>query len=147
MLSSCASSPPVLAEKGTEIRRGSAFRGATLLIWRDEKNFVRFDRASLFRDNNTRDFAYLHVYQDGNRTAEATENLKIPKQPCWLKLTRTGEQIVASFSQDEGKSWFEFPPQTAKLKEPLKVGVAALNSSNKPFEARFERLIVAPASK
>jgi len=138
---------PVLAEKGTEIRRGSAFRAATLLVWQDEKNFIRFDRASLFRDNNTRDFAYLHVYQDGKRTAEATQNLKSPKEPCWLKLQRRGEEVVASFSQDEGKSWTDFPPQKAKLTEPLKVGVAALNSSNKPFEARFERLVVAPAER
>ena len=138
---------PVLAEKGTEIRRGSAFRAATLLIWQDEKNFIRFDRASLFRDNTTRDFGYLHVYQNGKRTSEATENLRSPKEPCWLKLQRRGEEIAASFSQDEGKTWTDFPPQKAKLNDPLKIGVAALNSSNKPFEARFERLVLAPPQK
>jgi regulation of enolase protein 1 (concanavalin A-like superfamily) len=137
----------VAAEKGTEIRRGSAFRAAALLLWQDEKNFIRFDRASLFRDNKRRDFGYLHVYEDGKRTGETTQDLTAPAQPCRLKLQRRGEEIVASFSQDDGKSWNELPPQKAKLKEPLKVGVAALNSSNKPFEARFEGLIVAPTAR
>jgi|SRR5688572_27744747 len=138
---------PVVAEKGTEIRRGSAFRAATLLIWQDEKNFIRFDRASLFRDNKRRDFGYLHVYQDGKRTGETTRDLTAPAQPCRLKLQRRGEEIIASFSEDDGKSWSEMPPQKAKLIEPLKTGVAALNSSSKPFDARFDGLIVAPTAR
>ena len=132
----------VLAEPGTEIRRGSAYRAAALVVWQDDNNYVRLDRGCLFRQGNTRHFCYLHVYQNGKRTVDVTETLADATKPVDLKIEAKGGNVTASFSQDGGTTWKSFPRRPARLGEKRKAGVAAINSSNKPFVAEFESLRV-----
>jgi regulation of enolase protein 1 (concanavalin A-like superfamily) len=138
----------VLAEQGTGIARSgtsSAYRAGTLLIWHDANNFVRLDRGCVARDGKTTFTAYYHVFKDGNRVTELSRIVK--DQPTSLRLARRGTRIEAAFSQNEGRSWTSFPPQTLDLPARVKVGVAALNATNKPFSAEFERLAVSLTSQ
>lgn len=131
---------PVVAEAGTEIRRGSAYRAAALVLWQDEKNYVRLDRGCLFRQGSVRHFCYLHVYRDGKRTVDLTETLRDIDKPVDLKLEAKRGNVTASFSPDSGTTWKSFPRKPARLGDKPKAGVAAINSSNKPFVAEFGSL-------
>ena len=114
------------------------------MIWQDENNFVRLDRAGMHKAGTRYHQTYYHINQDGKRTVQLSQAL--PDQGSWLKLERRGGTIIAGWSVD-GTSWQTYPVQNAKLTDKVKVGVAALNSSTKPFVATFEGLAVTPAGK
>src|SRR5688572_5897260 len=50
------------------VKAAKGFRAATLLIWQDDKNFVRLDDACTTRPGHPLFFAYYHVFTDGKRT-------------------------------------------------------------------------------
>jgi regulation of enolase protein 1 (concanavalin A-like superfamily) len=71
----------------------------------------------------------------------ATSGMKNGDNSNRLRLSRRGDEINASFGPD-GVRWTSFPTLTAKLKDRIKVGVAAINSSTKPLTAELEGLEV-----
>jgi regulation of enolase protein 1 (concanavalin A-like superfamily) len=135
----------VMGEKGAEATgRDVAFNAATLVIWQDENNFVRLDRAGMHKAGTRYHQTYYHINQDGKRTVQLSQGL--PEEDSWLQLQRRGSKITAGWSVD-GTTWKTYPVQDAKLADKVKVGVAALNSGTKPFVATFEDLKLTPAEK
>jgi regulation of enolase protein 1 (concanavalin A-like superfamily) len=133
----------VMGEKGAEAPgRDVAFNAATLVIWQDENHFVRLDRAGFHKAGKPNHQTYYHVYLDGKRTVQQVRPLAV--KDSWLRLERKGGKITASWSQD-GKAWQSYPEQDVKLADKVKVGVAALNASSKPFAASFEEFKLTPA--
>ena len=57
----------------------------------------------------------------------------------WLRVERAGEKLTTSISHD-GKEWSETGVLTAKYPNAVRVGVYAVNSSDKEFVAKFEEL-------
>lgn len=114
------------------------FRSGTLLIWQDDKTFIRLDSACAHRGGSTFDFyCYLHVFKDQERLVN--EQLRpLKDQPTDLRLERRATRIMASFSQDGGKTWKAFGEKTVDLPRKLKVGVAAVNGTNSPFTVTLE---------
>lgn len=114
------------------------FRSGTLLIWQDDKTFIRLDSACAHRGGSTFDFyCYLHVFKDEHRLVN--EHLRpLKDQPTDLRLERRHTKIVASFSQDGGKTWKSFGKKTVDLPRKLKVGVAAVNGTKSPFTVTLE---------
>jgi regulation of enolase protein 1 (concanavalin A-like superfamily) len=135
----------IAAEKDTAIpglASSAAFRAASLLIWQDENNFVRLDRAGMYKDGKHWSFCYYHIFKDGERTVQESKTLKdIATQ---LRLERRNGKIIASSSQDDGKTWQMFQRKSVELPKKLKVGVAALNSTTKPLTVEFSGLKVSP---
>jgi len=135
----------VMGEKGAEATgRDVAFNAATLVIWQNENNFVRLDRAGMHKAGQRYHQTYYHINVDGKRTVQLSQAL--PEKDAWLQLERRGSKIIAGWSVD-GTTWKTYPVQDAKLADKLKVGVAALNAGTKPFVATFEELKVTPAEK
>lgn len=62
---------------------------------------------------------------------------KIVDGSNYLRLKRRGAEIVGAFGPD-GVHWTSFPPLSANLKDRLKVGVSAINTSTKPLTAELE---------
>ena len=114
------------------------FRSGTLLIWKDDTTFVRLDSACAHRSGTNFDFfCYLHVFNDKNRLVN--EQLRpLKDQPTDLRLERHDAKVVASFSQDGGKTWKSFGEKTVDLPRKLRVGVAAVNGTNNPFTVTLE---------
>ena len=132
----------VMGEKGAERPgRDVAFNAATLVIWQDDKNFVRLDRAGMHKAGQRYHQTYYHINQDGKRTVQLSQRLA--EKDAWLRLDRRGGKVTAGWSED-GKTWKTYPVQDAKLADKVKVGVAALNASSKPFSASFEELKLTP---
>lgn len=114
------------------------FRSGTLLIWQDDKTFIRLDSACAHRGGSTFDFyCYLHVFKNKERLVN--EHLRpLKDQPTDLRLERRDTRVVASFSQDGGKTWKAFSEKTVDLPRKLKAGVAAVNGTDSPFTVTLE---------
>jgi regulation of enolase protein 1 (concanavalin A-like superfamily) len=127
-----------MGEKGAEAPgRDVAFNAATLVIWQDESNFVRLDRAGFHKAGTPNHQTYYHVYRDGRRTVH--EWRPLAARDTWLRLQRQGTRVTAAWSQD-GRSWQNYPAGSVALADKVRVGVAVLNASSKPFAAIFEDL-------
>jgi regulation of enolase protein 1 (concanavalin A-like superfamily) len=128
------------AEPGSAIGGASAtaFHAGTLVIWQDDKNFVRLDRTDMHKAGRAITGCYLHVFRDGERVVELAPI--VPDRPTHLRLARKGDQLKAAYSQDDGRTWQEFPQQPLDLPLKVKVGVSALNGTNRENVVQFEGL-------
>lgn len=113
-----------------------SFVGAGLLVWQDEKNFVRLLRAA----NGDRGdlFGHLEVYRDGKMVGGGYAR-GIPDKATYLMLSRKGDTFSFAVSED-GEKWTEIKGQDIGLSKRLKVGVAVTNATNKEFAPQFESL-------
>jgi regulation of enolase protein 1 (concanavalin A-like superfamily) len=136
-------------EKGTK-PSATAFNGAGLLLWKDEKNCVRLERniywvTGLKRYNCYPPlFEYYKggVYQKTDPPPVAAADF-FKGRSTYLRLERKEDKLTASYSHD-GKEWTAVKEITVDLPAKLHVGVAAVNSSEKPFMVEFEELAVTP---
>ena len=116
----------------------ASFHAGSLVIWQDSKNFVRFDRTDMHNRGRATNACYLHIFQDGARTAELAP--AVPDQPTHLRLTRKGNRVTAAHSQDGAKSWRSLPEQKVTLAEKVKAGVSALNNTTRGNTVTFQGL-------
>jgi regulation of enolase protein 1 (concanavalin A-like superfamily) len=116
----------------------TSFHAASLVIWQDAKNFVRFDRTQMDRAGQQITSCYLHVFKDGARVAEVAP--VVPDRPTQLRLTRKGDTLTAAYSQDGGKTWKDLAPQKIDLPAKVKAGIAALNNTTRGNTVTFEGL-------
>ncbi len=128
----------VTAEPGTGIGRAGGsvtFRRGGLVVWHDRKNFILLDRLSVANEKSSFFAAAFLVFQDGEVTASSER--KTENRETWLRLARHGGTIEAAMSRDEGKTWLSLGSEAVKYPAKVKVGVAALHATNKPFTAEF----------
>ena len=116
----------------------ASFHAGSLVIWRDAKNFVRFDRTDMHNRGRATNACYLHIFKDGERTAELAP--AVPDRPTHLRLARKGDRLTASYSQNGGRSWTTLPEQTIALAGKVKAGVSALNNTSRENVVRFAEL-------
>lgn len=131
------------AERGSAIpglRSAAAFHAATLVIWQDAKNFVRFDRTDMNNAGRAITSCYLHVFNDGQRVAEISA--VVPDKPTHLRLARRGDRLRADYSQDDGQSWRSVAQQSVNLPSRVKVGISGLNNTHTRNTAQFEGLTI-----
>ncbi len=115
-----------------------AYHGAGFFIRRDDKNYVRLDRGTLWDGKLNRAFANFElrvggkIEQFGNALATPLDNEKEP----WLKIQRRGDKFAAFVAQAPGK-WAPLGEKTMATGKTLHVGVAAVNSSTENFTPQF----------
>jgi hypothetical protein len=118
---------------------GLPYNGTGLLLWVDRDNYFRLERAGLIRDGGFITYVNFEHFKVGRRTF--SEGVGLQDLPTQLKLERRGGKVYASASHD-GLHWASFPPLDVRLPDEVKIGVAAVNSSTKPFSAELEELNV-----
>jgi hypothetical protein len=116
----------------------ASFHAGSLVIWQDAQNFVRFDRTNMNKAGRATTACYLHIYQNGERTAELAP--AVPDRPTHLRLTRKGDRLTAAYSQDGGKTWTSLAEQKVTLPDELKAGVSAVNNTVRENIVRFADL-------
>jgi hypothetical protein len=136
-----AFSRPQAGTSSTKV--GNSFVAAGLLVWQDDKNFVRFFRSANGEGDNL--FGHLEVYRGGKFVGDGFGNMDEDKA-TYLKVTRKGNKFSFALSED-GKGWTTIQGRNADLGEidlpkKLKAGVAATNSTKKEFTPVFEGLSV-----
>jgi regulation of enolase protein 1 (concanavalin A-like superfamily) len=125
------------------------YHGAGLLLWQDEKNYVRFERAHMhFPNGQWRCYPGFELRKDGKmaRSWQQTDGVLDETKPAVLRLVRKGGTVTASFSQD-GKTWTELPPLQVDLDAKLRLGVHAVQNTPTAYEAILEHLTVVAESR
>jgi regulation of enolase protein 1 (concanavalin A-like superfamily) len=113
-----------------------AFQSSGLLLFQDEKNYIRFERAAIKRDDEVRRYINFERREKGEPLP--TQNAGLPEErDLWLRLERRGKRILASVSAD-GDRWVPLPPMSADLPQTVKIGIAAVNATDQGFEPRYE---------
>jgi hypothetical protein len=124
---------------------GAPFIGAGLLLWQDDRTFLRLERNVYRLPNVTDPICYppLFSYFENGRymgTDPPPARASFFKGPgTYLRLQRRGQTVSAAYSHD-GKGWTGVKEINVALPQKLHVGVAAVSTSAKPFTATFEGL-------
>jgi regulation of enolase protein 1 (concanavalin A-like superfamily) len=108
-----------------------------LLIWQDEKNFIRFQRAA----NGDSKFVgtFGQYFADGQMIA--LSRIELPDEDTHLRIERRQGRFALSQSAD-GKTWTAVRPKGKDLSLPsrVKVGVFAMNATNRQIVHEFTDL-------
>ncbi len=118
---------------------GLPYNGTGLLLWVDRDNYIRLERAGLIQAGAFISYANFEHFSGGRRTF--SQGLEIQNLPATLRLERRGGTVYASVSQD-GVNWTSFRTLEVTLPAAMKLGVAAENTSTKPFAGDLEGLTV-----
>ncbi|MGL6073805.1 MAG: DUF1349 domain-containing protein [Fimbriiglobus sp.] len=130
-------------EKSTQ-PAGPPFNGAGLLIWVDNKNYLRLERNIWWIPEVGKHACFtplLEYFEDGeqqNTNPGSTTQEFFKGRSTHLRFERKGDKVLAAYSHD-GKEWIAVKNGvTVDLPKKVQVGVAAINSSNKKFVVEFE---------
>jgi regulation of enolase protein 1 (concanavalin A-like superfamily) len=119
------------------------FNGAGLLLWQDEKNYLRLERNLWFASDGkyTCHPPLFEQCQNGEYTNHnpATTTEPFFKHSTYLRFERRGDKVIAALSHD-GKTWPIVKEIIAPYSAQVKVGVDAINTSAKPFTVEFAEL-------
>jgi len=115
------------------------YHGAGILLWQNPENYVRLEIAADLRKGKVFPYANFELRRAG--LLAVSQGLKIEDDTSYLRLERRGDEVRGAFSPDS-EHWTPFSPMIVDLKDRLKVGVVAVNSTSKPLKAGFEELQV-----
>jgi tetratricopeptide (TPR) repeat protein/regulation of enolase protein 1 (concanavalin A-like superfamily) len=120
------------------------FNGAGLLLWQDDKNYVRLEVAAFIgRNGATTRFALFQGRREGRPADVSKTETRLAAVPATLRLERRGRTLLGSVRQGS-EHWIPLGQFEADLPPTVYVGVAAVNASQGPFTAEFEGLTVVP---
>jgi regulation of enolase protein 1 (concanavalin A-like superfamily) len=111
------------------------FQSAGLILWSDDGDYVRLERAGLNRNGAIQSYAGFELRADA-RMAGA-QSSPLPEQDAWLRLERRGNQLFGSVSPD-GRKWTALRPIDVMFPARVQVGVAVVNAAQQPLTVRFE---------
>lgn len=117
------------------------YTGAGLLLWLDEKNYVRLERAAMEADGQVYDYLSFEQRKDGQLDMGQPQQLGLQADAVVIRLERRGGKLYGLASYDR-QQWVGYPPLEVKLPEKLQLGVAAVSSSGAPFTPRFSEFEV-----
>jgi regulation of enolase protein 1 (concanavalin A-like superfamily) len=112
------------------------FQGAGLLIWEDENNYLRLEKASSYSEGKLRSLVLAEYCSKGKVVSHVSRDVR--EGTLTLKFDRRGSEVRCSYSPDDGKTWLELKRQNVAFPNTIAVGVSASNASPKAFVARFE---------
>ena len=113
------------------------YHGAGLIVWKDDRNYLRLERAVGMINGRTTPYLNYELRKDGRLTH--SQGIPIKDHPLYLKIRRAGGEIQAWRSPD-GSRWSELPSLRFPTDDRVMVGVVAINSSHHPLRAELEQL-------
>jgi len=111
------------------------YNGGGLLIWQDEKNYIRLERGAIQLNGQIVDFLNLHQQKDGRVETNRFE-LRLKRERAQLRLERRNGRLYTSATYDH-QVWQGYPPLEAELPGKLEIGVAAVSTSAAPLTPEF----------
>jgi RNA polymerase sigma factor (sigma-70 family) len=120
------------------------FHGAGLLLWQEEKTYVRLERAAVPDGEWTASYVNWELRHRGEfaRVGSGDDmTLKDPPAALWLRLERRGAKVHGLVSFD-GTNWTALEPIRVALSNKLLVGVVAGHNTSTGFAPTFEALQV-----
>lgn len=115
-----------------------AYHGAGLLLWQDERTYIRLERAAIqTEEGSSVHYANFDHRQDGRLVGNKA--LQLPDQDTYLRLERRGNRVAGAVSPD-GTHWKYLEVLSISMPRRVQVGVAAINTSTERFKATFSEL-------
>jgi regulation of enolase protein 1 (concanavalin A-like superfamily) len=111
------------------------WRGAGLLLFRDDKNYVRLERA-LGVLGKDRVHAIWQMHRDG-LIASKPDFPALPPGAIFLRMERRGDKLLGAYSED-GTKWTELKLLDIELPRKVKIGVAAWAAASR-FAPMFDQ--------
>ena len=106
-----------------------AYRGAGLLLWQDERNYVRLESAVTGADGSSVRYALFETRHDGRPVGGlAGSGARLRGGPTDLRLQRHDRELVAQVRQGN-EDWREVGRAEVDLPRALEVGVAVVNTA------------------
>jgi regulation of enolase protein 1 (concanavalin A-like superfamily) len=124
------------------------FCSAGLLVWQDQGNYIRLERAALLNGTANSVYASWELRQFGRfvRAGNAGE-LPLTGADTWLRITRTGDSFVGEASNN-GQDWTKLPAiNLVGNTTELKVGILAVNDTPAAFTPQFSEYSLKLANK
>lgn len=116
------------------------YQAGGLLLYLDSRNYVRLERAALFRDGEVHCFASFE--QRGNGVPIfPTAAQPLPEGDVFLRLERQGNQVLA-FVRVPGQEEVGLMPLTINYPSKVQIGVAVVNAAALPLSVHFEQFTV-----
>jgi regulation of enolase protein 1 (concanavalin A-like superfamily) len=138
--------------ESTEASR-SGYTGAGLVVFADDQNFIRLERACLqFSGGQPHPYTNFEMRVDGQlNKIGTTKDFPTPvEKPLWLRLERTGSTVRGAMSPD-GIEWTYGQPKELDAEiwtgKNLQVGVAAISTSKKPFTPQYSEFAIIQGAK
>jgi regulation of enolase protein 1 (concanavalin A-like superfamily) len=119
-----------LPQPNTSVDGKHSFVSAGLLLWHDDNNFVRLDRAAA----GGNPFVWVEVFRNGISAEHKLQQLA--DKDTYLRLTRAGDKLTFESSAD-GKKWSAVHTTEFKAPAAVKVGGLAINTTTKVFAPKF----------
>jgi regulation of enolase protein 1 (concanavalin A-like superfamily) len=110
-----------------------SFVSSGLLIWLDDKNFVRLDRAA--EGASPSPFIWVERFQDGKAVTQKLH--RADDKDTWLRIISKDGALTFAVSEDS-ITWTDVHTEEMKLPEKVKVGVLAINTTNREFAPTLE---------
>ena len=131
----------------------TGYTGAGLVIFADDGNFVRIERATLQSQGDVATpYTNFEIREKGElERAGTTDDLATEKdKPTWLRLERKGQQVLGAMSHD-GEHWTYGEPKDLRAEEwtrnDIVAGVAAISTSRQPFAPIYSAFSIQQDSK
>jgi regulation of enolase protein 1 (concanavalin A-like superfamily) len=121
-------------------QRSLAYHGAGLLLWKDDQNYIRLERAGIVRQDD-RVLHYAHIQLRLNGRVVGNHSIQIADQDTFLRLERRGSRIYGLTSAD-GLHWNSLEPFEPDFPWELKLGFTAISTSTDPLKVSFSELEV-----
>ena len=120
--------------------KSTAFNGAGILVWHDDRSYIRLERNS-FGGGSC--FPPLFELRNAGKYLGAnppvTSDEFFEGESTYLRIERRGNKFTAFISHDD-KEWKRVTHRLVDVPSKLKVGVAALNTSSEAMTVSFEEL-------
>jgi regulation of enolase protein 1 (concanavalin A-like superfamily) len=114
------------------------FIGAGLVVMDGDKTYARLERAGMYRNDQFGQGVLWELRVDGKPAGSKWPNFAPAEdKPLYLRLQRKGDRLQASVSAD-GDKWTDAEPLDVKLPAKVKVGIAAVSTSEVRFKPRFD---------
>ena len=120
------------------------YHGAGILVWQDERNYLRLEIASDIHRGKVRSYANFELRKGG--ALALSRGLEIKDGSTHLRLERRGSEVRAAFGPD-GVRWTRFDPLLVDFEDGLSVGLVAINSATKPLNAGLEMFSITRRNK
>jgi regulation of enolase protein 1 (concanavalin A-like superfamily) len=127
-----------LPENNTSSAGKFSFISSGLLVWKDDKNFIRLERAA--EGSSPAPFVWLERFQDGKAVNQ--QGKPVSDKDINLRVKRSGNKLT--FSVGEDGSWDDIHAEEVELPQKLQVGVLAINTTTKVFSPQLEGLKLTP---
>jgi len=125
-----------LEPKASKTTDYDPYHGAGLIVWKDERTYLRLERAVAIIHGRTTPYLNYELRKDGRLAY--SQGIPIKDHPLHLKVERAGAEFRAWQSPD-GSRWSELPSLDAPMSGRVLVGVVAINSSRHPLRAELEQ--------